>query len=158
MTLEYLSNEKSDRLLNDETRTGLGEVGVVSLGMLGMVNLRAGALIMMLLASVCLFMSEIITGIPDGVVTLMSLSVSTEVEALISGEEDGDEAVLCVLVDISVSAFTGTLACTGALFMGSYIVVATASFCFLRRDREPNLLSLIVCCSISSFRLTRCGG
>ena len=119
MTFEYLSNEKSEGLLKDDTSTGLGEAGVFSLGMLGMVNWRAGPLKMMLLTSVCLFMSETITGIPDGVVTLISLSVSTEVEALISGDEDGEEAVLSVFVDISVFAFLGVSACMGTLFMDS---------------------------------------
>ena len=119
MTFEYLSNEKSEGLLKVDTSTGLGEAGIFSLGMLGMVNWRAGPLKMMLLASFCFFISETITGIPDGVVTLMSLSVSTEVEAWISGDEDGEEAVLSVFLDISVFAFLRVSACMGALFMGS---------------------------------------
>ena len=96
MTLEYRSKEKSESFLKDGASTGFGDDAALSVGMPDMITLRAGALNKPSLTSLCFFISETMIGIPLGVVTLISDSVSTEVEALISADELEEEAGRCV--------------------------------------------------------------
>lgn len=69
-------------------------------------------------ASLCFFISETMTGTPLGVVTLISESVSTEVEALISEDELGEEMVLFRFV-ISAAFLPDVSGRAGALFICS---------------------------------------
>lgn len=115
---EYLSKEKSEGLLKDGASMGRGDEAVFSLGMLGAINWRDGASNKTPFAALCFLISETMTGIPLGVVTLMSDSVSTEVEALISGEELGEEAAVS-LIAIAAFILLDVPGCGGALCMDS---------------------------------------
>jgi hypothetical protein len=118
ITLEYLSKAKSEALLREGASTGFGEGIGLSLGLLGMTNWRGGASNRMPFASLCFFISETMTGTPLGVVTLISESVSTEVEALISEDELGEEMVLFRFA-ISASFLPDVSGRAGALFICS---------------------------------------
>lgn len=120
MTFEYLSKAKSEALFNEGASTGFGDEFVLSLGMLGMIKWRVGASNRISFASFCFFISETMTGIPLGVVTLISDSVSTEVEALISVEGLGeDEDVVLLVIALSASIVLTVSGRVGALFRDS---------------------------------------
>ena len=118
MTFEYLSNTKSEALFKDGASTSSGEGIVFSLGLLGMTNWRGGASNRTPFASLFFLKSETMTGIPLGVVTLISDRVSTEVEALMSEDELGEEVVLCVFA-VSASLLPDVSGRADALVMYS---------------------------------------
>ena len=105
-------------MLKEALSTGLGDKGVVFNDILGMFRCKVGVLKVSSLFSFCFFRSETMTVVPLGVVMLISESVSTEVEAVISGEERGEEAVLSVFV-VSLAGFRVVSACADALFLDS---------------------------------------
>lgn len=94
---EYLSKAKSEGMVKEDLRIGLGEEAVACFGRAGIFRCKVVVLRVIPLAWLCFFRSETMPGMPLGVVTLMSDSVSSEVDAVISREKRGDQAVLAVL-------------------------------------------------------------
>jgi hypothetical protein len=120
MTFEYLSKVKSEALFNEGASTGFGDDIVFSLDVPGMIKWRVGASKRTPFASFCFFIFETMTGIPPGVVTLISDSVSTEVEALISDEGVGEDENVVLLVNaLSEFIVLNVSGRVGALFRDS---------------------------------------